>query len=106
MNMKGRKHRIAVVAVVLLALLLLSGGAFTQAGSGYQVNWWTVDGGGGSSSAGQLNLNGTVGQSDAGMLSGDSYELHGGFWTAATQSEGDPSEENYTLSLPLIVGGD
>ncbi|NNE42856.1 MAG: T9SS type A sorting domain-containing protein [Gemmatimonadetes bacterium] len=41
-----------------------------------------MDGGGGTSTAGTLALTGTIGQADAGPLSGGSYTLNGGFWTA------------------------
>ena len=43
-------------------------------------NWWTVDGGGGTSSAAQFTLNGTIGQANAGVMSGGGYILRGGFW--------------------------
>ncbi|MFW6184475.1 MAG: hypothetical protein ACOC8X_11815 [Chloroflexota bacterium] len=106
MNKANSKYRIVAITMVLLAALLLAGGAFSQASSGYRINWWTVDGGGGSSSAGQLSLSGTVGQADAGILSGGMYELHGGFWTAAVQTDGGSSKGRHTIALPLIVGGD
>ncbi|HSM58053.1 MAG TPA: hypothetical protein VK879_17995 [Candidatus Sulfomarinibacteraceae bacterium] len=108
MNSRHRKRNILPITIILLAALLLGGGSLTRAGAGYSLAWWTVDGGGGSSSAGQLSLSGTVGQPDAGMLSGGAYELRGGFWTALTSlpEEGDPPEDTYTIALPLIVGGD
>jgi hypothetical protein len=46
----------------------------------YQIVWSTIDSGGGQSSGGQYVLNGTVGQPDAGYLSGANYEISGGFW--------------------------
>jgi hypothetical protein len=69
-----------------LALLLavLAGGvrgawADEQVG-GFAISWWSVDGGGGSSQGGPYTLRGTVGQPDAGRLSGGEYRLESGFW--------------------------
>ena len=45
------------------------------------VDWWTVDGGGGmESTGGAWSLSGTVGQPDAGALSGGDFTIEGGFW--------------------------
>jgi hypothetical protein len=45
------------------------------------VEWYTVDGGGvAQSTGGDFELSGTIGQPDAGLMSGGSYTLSGGFW--------------------------
>src|SRR5947209_9223846 len=44
----------------------------------YAIDWFTIDGGGGASSGGNLTLTGTIGQPDAGTLSGGNYTLQGG----------------------------
>ena len=49
-------------------------------GSDYEISWSTIDGGGGRSSGGTYTLTGTIGQADAGGMSGGDYELQGGFW--------------------------
>jgi hypothetical protein len=58
------------------------------------VNWFTMDGGGASStnSALGLGITGTMGQPDAGRLSGATLGLNGGFWgvIAAVQTPGAP----------------
>ena len=46
----------------------------------YALNWYTTDGGGGTSSSGAYVLSGTIGQPDAAIVSGGSYQLVGGFW--------------------------
>jgi hypothetical protein len=48
----------------------------------YDLSWWTADGGGGrsESAGGQFKLHATLGQPDAGSLSGAGYQLDGGFW--------------------------
>lgn len=47
----------------------------------YAINWYTVGSGGGTSSGGIYVLTGTVGQPDAGVLTGAEFELVGGFWS-------------------------
>jgi hypothetical protein len=60
------------------------------------IAWHSVDGGGRTFSTGAgWSLGGTIGQPDAGLLSGGSYLLRGGFWrggvTFSTSVEGgDP----------------
>lgn len=56
----------------------------------YSINWSTVDSGGGTSSGGQYTVRGTIGQPDAGVLSGGSYVLEGGLWPGLiVESAGD-----------------
>jgi hypothetical protein len=45
-----------------------------------RLEWFTIDAGGGRSSGGNFSLCGTLGQPDAGGLSGGHYRLIGGFW--------------------------
>lgn len=62
-------------------LLILSGGLSTALAADWQINWWTLDGGGGTSTnAGGLSLSGTVGQPDAGVMTGGTLRLVGGLW--------------------------
>src|SRR5437667_8050605 len=74
--------RIAIVAGLLLLITSLALPAIAQTGGGYDLTWNTIDGGGGTSidGGGTIVLDGTVGQSDAGVLTGGDYELCGGFW--------------------------
>ena len=45
------------------------------------LGWYTVDGGGLTFSVGgSISLGGTVGQPDAGSMTGGAYTLYGGFW--------------------------
>ena len=51
------------------------------AAADYTIDWQTVDGGGRmSSTGGDLELSGTIGQPDAGVMTGGDLELVGGFW--------------------------
>ena len=65
----------------------------------YSLRWWTVDGGGGTwSSSGGYRLGGTVGQPDAGILSGGGYVLGGGFWRGGALA---PARQ--VIYLPIVM---
>ena len=83
--------------LTLLGLFLLTTVALAHPG-GYNITWWTVDGGGGTLSAGDYTLAGTIGQPDAGAMSGGSYVLYGGFWPGSTAVGGE-----YRVFLPLLL---
>lgn len=71
--------RLVMIITLGLALLLLV--SIVSALGEYDLSWWTVDGGGATfSSGGSYELGGTIGQPDAGTLSGGDYTLGGGFW--------------------------
>ena len=61
--------------------------------SSTSIDWYKVSGGGGTSTNGQYAVSGTIGQSDAGAMSGGNYSLTGGFWSliAAVQTPGAPT---------------
>ncbi len=83
---------LAVVVMLLVAVTAIS----AQSGGGYDLTWSTLDGGGATfSTGGSYSLGGTIGQPDAGTLSGGGYTLNGGFW-----GEGATAYEVY-LSLVL-----
>jgi hypothetical protein len=58
----------------------------------YAIDWYTVGGGGGGSGGAGYSVSGTIGQADAGTMSGGGFTLTGGFWsiTAAVQTPGAP----------------
>ncbi len=71
-----RKHA-ARTAVVALATL---GGAMLVAQE-YEVSRSTINGAGAMrSTGGDFEVSGTIGQADAGAMSGDDFTLTGGFW--------------------------
>lgn len=85
--------------LVLATGLLLIGVVAARAGNGFDLSWHTVDGGGQTSSqGGSYYLGGTIGQPDAGLLSGAGYELGGGFWGG-----GALSGQRYELYLPQVL---
>jgi len=66
-----------------LGLLLLVTAACPADAQSYSIDWSTIDGGGGT---------GTIGQPDAGAMSGGTFTLSGGFWggISAVQMPGAP----------------
>ncbi len=81
---------------LLLLLALLPAVALAQSGGGYDLTWNTVDSGGYTfSTGGEYSLGGTVGQMDAGVLTGGGYTLAGGFWGGAVAQ--------YRIYLPLVL---
>lgn len=90
--------RTAMAFSAVLALLLVTSVALAQSGGGYDLSWSTVDGGGYTFSVGgDYELGGTVGQHDAGYMSGGGYSLWGGFWP------GSAVEKDYYGYLPLAL---
>jgi hypothetical protein len=84
-----------------IVLLLLAGAVYAQSGGGYDLTWNTVDNGGATfSQGGGYSLGGTLGQPDAGLLSGGGYTLAGGFWAGGGRI---PVPEEYHLYLPLVM---
>lgn len=87
----------AAIVLALAAFLLLASVALAQSGGGYDLSWNTVDGGGHTFSAGgDYILGGTIGQPDAGLLSGGGYVLGGGFWSGGAVAQ-------YRIYLPLVL---
>ena len=81
-------------AIACLLTLGLCGSM--NSGEGFDLSWWTADGGGAMfSTGGSYSLGSTIGQPDAGTLSGGSYSLNGGFWGGAAA--------NYRIYLPLVL---
>lgn len=89
-----RNFRIILLVGVLAALSLVVSVSLAQTGSGYDLAWHTIDGGVMFSNGIGYELGGTIGQPDAGLMSGGTYTLVGGFWAGA--------EANYNIYLPLI----
>jgi len=83
---------------ILLILMILGGISLafspTVQAQPYAITWWTVDGGGGTSSGGGYTLSGTIGQPDAGVMTGGNFSLTGGCWAMDTL---------HLIYLPLIL---
>lgn len=79
-------------------MVLLAATASAMSGTGWRIDWFTVDAGGGLAAGGDFTLQGTAGQADAGQLTGGSYIVDGGFWPA-------PAGSHYLIYLPMIDRG-
>ncbi|MGQ9493531.1 MAG: hypothetical protein ACUVR2_07190 [Anaerolineae bacterium] len=99
MRNKYRSIWIVLFAGALLGLAL-AGLAQAQSGGGYDLTWNTIDGGGYTfSTGGGYALGGTIGQADAGTLSGGGYTLAGGFWGGGV----GVAAAQYRVYLPSLL---
>jgi hypothetical protein len=80
------------VILTLIVFILFSIVAPAQS---YDLTWFTIDGGGNVSTGSTFSVTGTIGQPDAGTLSGGSYSLIGGFWGFAGNSA-------TTVTVPVL----
>ena len=70
-------RRLAELSTVILTLAL----APALLAQDFDISWYTIDGGGEMfTSGGDFELSGTIGQPDAGAMTGGEFELVGGFW--------------------------
>ncbi len=101
-----RRRFVALFALAALPLI----SALAQS---YSVDWYKVGGGGGTSTGGVYAVAGTIGQPDAGAMSGGPFTLTGGFWglIAAVQTPGAPllsvtrSNSTVIMTWPLPATG-
>jgi len=90
--------RIFILFCCMLLVTLILAGVSRASPELFELRWWTVDGGGGISQSGGYTLSYTIGQSDAGVLSGENFVLEGGFGLG-----GAPVLLPEQLFLPLVV---
>ncbi len=76
--------RLVILCALLGLALLAAGVARAYPDLVYDLSWHTVAGGGGEGTqGGAYELSGSIGQPDAGELTGGNYTLTGGFWQSA-----------------------
>jgi hypothetical protein len=111
-TVKGGRTFALIVGALAVARVLAVSTAMAQSGGNYNLTRNTVDGGGATFSTGaSYTLGGTIGQPDAGTLSGGTYILGGGFWSAvlapvtptptATQTATAPHTATRTPTLTI-----
>jgi hypothetical protein len=79
---------------LILYCLLASGICLPAMAQQYSIDWYKVAGGGGTSTGSTYQVNGTIGQPDAGgPMTGGKYSLTGGFWAliSVVQTPGAPT---------------
>ena len=85
--------KIKLLSLCTFGLLALAG---MKASAQFTIDSFTIAGGGGTSIGGGYSVSGTIGQPDAGTMSGGTYSLDGGFWGAiptfrsACEKRGEP----------------
>jgi hypothetical protein len=84
----------------IVALLL---GILPPSHAQTEISRYTVDGGGGTSEGGTSAISGTIGQPDAGVLSGGNIELRGGFWVGVAGPAPATFTPTPTPSTPLAT---
>lgn len=83
------------------------GGIDGPRGSGFDLDWYTADGGGAMSLAGDsYEFGATVGQPDAGLMSGGAYELGGGFWYGVASQSGCYANCDNSTTPPVLSAND
>ncbi len=93
----------ALVAAILSAAM--GAPALAQPDDTFTLPWWTIDCGGGPSAAGTLVFNVTIGQPDAGRMSGGSFVLSGGFWAAPAPAACYANCDGSTVA-PILTAND
>lgn len=93
-----------ITKLLSLIIIFLFPAAVALAQS-YSIDWFTIDGGGGTSTNGQYSVSGTIGQPDAGHMSGGNYTVDGGFWgiVAAVQTPGSPKLRVFRTTTNTVV---
>ena len=89
--------KICLVVIGLCIFLSLTSHFTANAKNELLISWWTVDGGGRSSMGRDYLINVTIGQPDAGAMSGGGYTLHGGFLPGGALSP------HFKLYLPVVM---
>ncbi len=71
----------------------------------YSIGWYTFDSGGGTSTGGTYTVTGTVGQPDAGVMSGGNFTLTGGYWSivGVVQAGGAPLLSIFRSTTNTVV---
>jgi hypothetical protein len=77
------KRHTRLFAYALAIVLTAGAAALAPQGPSFDLSWHTVDGGGGTSTGGGFELDGTIGQPDAGVMSGGTFTFTGGVFGAA-----------------------
>ena len=88
-----KKMRILWLSLAVLVFILAIGASAAVLTSSFDIDWWVLSGGGAPSSGGNVELNGSLGQSVIGMAESDDYEIDSGYWLRGT----------YDIFLPLIM---
>jgi len=80
-EMLMKKTKILFLCLAALLLVLIAGTAFAAvSASSFAVDWWVFSGGGAPSSAGNITMNASLGQSVVGTSSSVNFSIDHGYW--------------------------
>ncbi len=82
-NLMSTRSFVMILVGLFMLTIAPAGSVFADE---FTIDCWTIDGGGGMFCEGygyDFELSGTIGQPDAGVMTGGDFELAGGFWCAA-----------------------
>jgi len=83
-----------ILILCLAVLVLIAGVAFAATDStSFAIDWWVFSGGGAPSSAGDFEMNGSLGQSVIGSSASTNYSIDHGYWLKGA----------YKTFMPLLV---
>jgi len=99
MKQKIKPFVITLMVLAILIVLTSAGLALAEVG-GYALHWYSMDGGGATSSGDSYVVNGSTGQPDAWVWSGQDYTVNGGFWPGTQNLNPEPPGRVF---IPLIV---
>lgn len=75
---------------VLASMMLLVLSVVVTVADDFSIDWNTIDGGGDMwSVGGDFELGGSIGQPDAGVMSGGTFAVTGGFWFGIVPGDSD-----------------
>lgn len=94
-----KKVRIVSLGLAALLVLLLVQVAGAGSSANYAINWQVLSGGGAPAGAGNVTLNGSMGQPVIGLTSTGNTQIRSGYWYGITTS-GPGGEDLY---LPVIL---
>ena len=94
--MSRRRLLLLLLAMLAASLLLVTA---ASADANMRINWYAFSGGGGHSSSAHYTVDGTLGQTAAGLASSTHFRLGGGFWYVL----GVPQVTTRTLYLPVVL---
>lgn len=91
---------------VLIAAVLWLFANSSVNGQQFTIPFFTIDGGGGYTSNGSFELEGTIGQFDAGaIMSGGGFQVTGGFWAPSTQTSTDIALQSFEVTRGTYFAG-
>lgn len=91
---KRARERVTHAAISVLGTICASVCVVSPAAAQLTIRSYTIDSGGGTrSTGGTYALGGTIGQPDAGVLTGATFSLGGGFWQGGDAAVGVPNPD-------------